>query len=1043
MRPALLITMLLLLPLVQGFNATLPVPAQDGAEYVLELEKGEWSQELWDSLDSTGHVPLRMISPSHVLVWRSSYFTPLGGIHTVEPPATEYKFGLEHDSEFAKIVFEPRLPEDAVSSLVQTFLAWGLNIDSNPQQYSMALPHIETVNWNVFAHHSGIKDIDGVLWVEPVLSAEGRNELSGSLLQHGKTTANPAWELGLSGDGIVVAAADSGIDYDHACFRNATSATAFGSNGIDGIGTPGENHRKILAVNHSIDSGDTNGHSDYRHGTHVAGTLACYNVFDMRSGSQPKNGSALAYGSKLVFQDIVSADGWVPPDVDSLFVEAGMNGAIIHSNSWGDATTEYTARTADFDAWALEMPWSLTFVAPGNNGAQLLEPANGRNVVAVGASMKSQSLAVWPSSSIGPTEAGTNGIFALAPGTTIQSARADGIPDSYNDALRSSSGTSMSTPGAAGAAVLIQQMIEDGWISGSEERTPVAVQSLRPVWSDVTLNTTNHLQLSEGFTPSGSLLRALLALSTTQLPQDERNGGNGGYAVQNIHDGWGQINLSELVDFEALENALHQGNVSPASDLWIHDSYRLDEGLPSAWLSQRQGADEALENLISIPWNGTGAKGPFLATDEVWTERFEPNGERLNVRLAWPAAPEPHLVDDLQLIVRLSDGTDAVAGSYQNDGDSTLYLSEIVDFSNTSTFPNRNETTVAITLSEEDLDGIEWIDIEVRARYVSPGNSVHSVGIDGNRMGFALAVQGVVRDSQAWSDSDGDGVVNMLDECPNEDAGGWDIDLDGCIDDTDGDFVNDPNDVCPEINSENYDMNGDGCIDDSDGDGVLDNADLCVTEVVSVFWPVNADGCRPVDALPIIDFKLSPDDGGIWYDELLVEWMVFDDDGDSFDTGAAIHVLNNSSEGGSYSITRCTKINVENGNFSCTWEIPRDLPVWDIRGLDLQIELFVQSRNNSPEAKLDTVKLRDDAIFTSQWNNPLLNGGTNGKEVETEGGVSQNRTLFWGILGVIGGFILMYQLGWNVRRDEYDKKVRPAFDFDNKQHGDGLIGENE
>ena len=1035
--------MLMLLPLVQGLNTTVPVPVQDGAEYILELDDGVWSQELWDSLDSTGHVPLRMIGPSHILVWRSTDYAPLSDVHTQQPPHTEYKFGLEHDVEFAKIVFEPRLPADAVSTLVRTFHAWGLSIESNPQKYSMPLPHIEIVEWSIVAQHLGTKDIDGVLWIEPVFSAEARNELSGSLLQHGKTTANPAWELGLNGDGIVVAAADSGIDYDHACFRNATSPTAIGSNGTDGVGTPGENHRKILAVNHSIDSGDTNGHSDYRHGTHVAGTLACYNVYDMRSSSQPKNGSALAYESKLVFQDIVSADGWVPPDVDSLFVEAGMNGAVIHSNSWGDATTEYTARTADFDAWALEMPWSLTFVAPGNNGAQLLEPANGRNVVAVGASMKSQSLAVWPSSSIGPTEAGTNGIFALAPGTTIQSARADGIPDSYNDALRSSSGTSMSTPAAAGTAALIQQMIEDGWISGSDNRSSVAVQTLRPVWSDATLNSTNHLQLSEGFTPSGSLLRALLSLSTTQLSQEERNGGDGGYAVQNIHDGWGQLNLSELVDFEALEETLHQGNASPASDLWIHDSYRLDEGSPSEWLSQRQGNNEALENLISAPWNGTGAKGPFLATDEVWTERFEPNGERLNVRLAWPAAPEPHMVDDLQLIVRLSDGTDAVAGSYQNDGDSTLYLSDVVDFSNTTTFPNRNETTVAITLSEDDLEGIEWIDVEVRARYVTPGNSVHSVGVDGNRMGFALAVQGVVRDSQAWSDSDGDGVVNMVDECPNQSAQGWDSDLDGCIDDTDGDSVNDPNDDCPETNSQNYDTDSDGCIDDSDGDGVLDNIDLCLTAVASVFWPVDVDGCRPVDVLPAVDFTLSPDNGGIWYDELVVEWMVFDDDGDSFDTGAAIHVLNNSSEGGSYSIARCTKINVENGNFSCTWEIPRDLPVWDIRGFDLQIELFVQSRNNSPEAKLDTVILRDDAVFTSQWNNPLLDGGTKGNDLQAEGGSSQNRALLWGIFGVIGGFVLMYQLGWNVRRDERDKKVRPAFDVDIEQRRGDLLGENE
>ena len=42
--------------------------------------------------------------------------------------------------------------------------------------------------------------------------------------------------------------------------------------------------------------------------------------------------------------------------------------------------------------------------------------------------MKSQTSALWPSSSIDPAESGTNGIFVLAPGASVQSARSDGIP---------------------------------------------------------------------------------------------------------------------------------------------------------------------------------------------------------------------------------------------------------------------------------------------------------------------------------------------------------------------------------------------------------------------------------------------------------------------------------------------------------------------------------------------------------------------------------------------------------------------------------------
>ena len=99
----------------------------------------------------------------------------------------------------------------------------------------------------------------------------------------------------------------------------------------------------------------------------------------------------------------------------------------------------------------------------------------------------------------------------------------------------------------------------------------------------------------------------------------------------------------------------------------------------------------------------------------------------------------------------------------------------------------------------------------------------------------------------------------------------WDIDEDGCIDDSDGDLVGDNIDDCPQENATLFDKDSDGCIDDSDNDGIHDNLDVCFTPVVSIFWPVDSLGCRPADSLPIIDFTLSPEDGGEWYDVLLVE----------------------------------------------------------------------------------------------------------------------------------------------------------------------------
>jgi len=1045
MRPALFVTMLLLLPLVQGLGPSLLPGPVSGEEQVLILDEGVWSQELWMSLGDAGYTPLRMVHPTEVLVWRSVEAIALPGVYVGEAPGVEFKGDLGRFTEYDsfRFVFEPRLPADAVHQLVSEFDLFGIDIEQRVESYSSVISHVEIVEWG--ADFSALASVDGLLWVEPILTTSARNGQVGSLLQHGFTTENPAWDLGLNGNGVVVAVADSGLDADHACFRNATAAGEFGASGenlTDGVGTPGINHRKVLLLNHSIDSGDTPGHSDYRHGTHVAGTLSCYNVYDMRSGALPQNASSLSYATQLIFQDIVSEEGWVPPDVDALLVEAGLYGATLHSNSWGDATTAYTARTGDFDAWALEMPWSLAFIAPGNNGGQLLEPANGRNVVAVGASVKSESMERWSASSIGPTEVGTNGIFALAIGSSVQSARADGMADSYNDGLRSSSGTSMATPAATSAAAIIQQMVEQGWISGKENRSLQSVSSMRPGWVGEEKNSTHNLSLAAGFSPSGPLLRTLLSLATTPLPQEVRSGENGGFDLQNHYDGWGQLNLSELIDLAIIENALHQGDVSPAENLWIHDSFRLLEQSPQAWLQQRQGEAEALENLVAAPWNGSGAVGPFLKTGEVWVERFDLSGGPFDARLAWAAAPEPHLVDDLQLIVRLSDGRIVVANEYQNDGDSTLYFSEMVQFTNTTLFPMTNETTLAVSLSENDLEDVEWIEVEVRARYISPGGQNNSVGIDGNRVGFALAVQGVQRDSDSWDDGDGDGVANSLDVCPNQNASGWDSDADGCIDDSDEDSIGDNIDACPNENSSSFDSDSDGCIDDSDGDGVFDNIDMCFTVVVSSFWPVDLLGCRPVDLLPLIDFVLSPEDGGEWYDALLVQWSVEDGDGDAFDTGAEIHVLDNASSGGSYSIASCLKQNVVNGTFSCTWYIPKDLPLWDIRGKLLQVEIHAQSRNLSPEGKNDILLLRDDVTFTSHWNNPLL--GNNEEYYPPEEGVaSQNRALGWGIIGIVAGFVLMYQLSWSIRRENEGGKVLPAFEDGVGYYAEQSTDENE
>jgi len=84
-------------------------------------------------------------------------------------------------------------------------------------------------------------------------------------------------------------------------------------------------------------------------------------------------------------------------------------------------------------------------------------------------------------------------------------------------------------------------------------------------------------------------------------------------------------------------------------------------------------------------------------------------------------------------------------------------------------------------------------------------------------------------------DTDGDGIEDRQDACPNE-AGL--AQFDGCPD-SDGDGVADPDDDCPEV-AGLAEMNG---CPDADGDGVRDDKDNCPEEA----GPAENDGCPWAD----------------------------------------------------------------------------------------------------------------------------------------------------------------------------------------------------
>jgi hypothetical protein len=115
----------------------------------------------------------------------------------------------------------------------------------------------------------------------------------------------------------------------------------------------------------------------------------------------------------------------------------------------------------------------------------------------------------------------------------------------------------------------------------------------------------------------------------------------------------------------------------------------------------------------------------------------------------------------------------------------------------------------------------------------------------------AVAVTSIHPPVDETRDSDGDGIPDVRDRCPNEpeDKDGFE-DADGCPDpDNDQDGIPDAQDKCP---NEPEDKDGfqdeDGCPDpDNDGDGIPDSQDKCPNE------PEDHDGFQDADGCPDFD----------------------------------------------------------------------------------------------------------------------------------------------------------------------------------------------
>ena len=116
-----------------------------------------------------------------------------------------------------------------------------------------------------------------------------------------------------------------------------------------------------------------------------------------------------------------------------------------------------------------------------------------------------------------------------------------------------------------------------------------------------------------------------------------------------------------------------------------------------------------------------------------------------------------------------------------------------------------------------------------------------------------------VKTKPSTADSDGDGVIDSNDLCPDTPAGS-EVDVNGCVivfNDADNDGVEDSVDSCPNTPAGST-VDSNGCVivfNDADNDGVGDSVDLCPgTEPGST---VDSDGC------PVIENEVAIGEGDI------------------------------------------------------------------------------------------------------------------------------------------------------------------------------------
>eukprot|EP00466_Bigelowiella_natans_P013604 jgi/Bigna1/79506/fgenesh1_pg.63_\ len=162
------------------------------------------------------------------------------------------------------------------------------------------------------------------------------------------TQGTSIWDLGLRGEGQIIAVADTGIDFDNCWFRDPDREVPFDR--VD------HNHRKIVYYGKVGDGGDYRG----GHGSHVTASLLGKALYpqDIHKQTFAEKYNGMAPEAKISFFDFSKAryKDYYKPAYEN-------TGARLMSNSWGTDPGGYDDMSLELDTFLHDYPDFLAVMA--------------------------------------------------------------------------------------------------------------------------------------------------------------------------------------------------------------------------------------------------------------------------------------------------------------------------------------------------------------------------------------------------------------------------------------------------------------------------------------------------------------------------------------------------------------------------------------------------------------------------------------------------------------------------------------------------------